>query len=113
MPVEKWSDTIAVAHLGDDPQFSEDMACVEQAVAGSRPLGVVLDFDAINFVNSSNISQLLRVRKLMLAENGRLVLCNISTRIWGTFLVTGLDKIFTFSDNVTTALATLQIEAGK
>ena len=112
MPVEKWSDTIAVAHLGDDPQFSEDMTAVERA-ANPRPLDVVLDFAAIHFVNSSNISHLLRVRKQVLVAGSRLVLCNISTRIWGTFLVTGLDKIFTFSDNVTTALATLQIEAGK
>ncbi|MCC7350826.1 MAG: anti-sigma factor antagonist [Phycisphaerales bacterium] len=113
MPVEKWSDTIAVAHLGDDPQFSEDMAAVERAAAGSHPLDVVLDFDAIRFVNSSNIAHLLRVRGQTLAEGGRLVLCGISTHIWGTFLVTGLDKIFTFSDNVTTALATLQIESRK
>ncbi|MCC6422879.1 MAG: STAS domain-containing protein [Phycisphaerales bacterium] len=112
MPVEKWSDTIAVAHLGDDPQFSEDMLAIEQA-AGSRPLDVVLDFDAIHFINSSNISQLLRVRKQSITTGGRLVLCGINTQTWGTFLVTGLDKIFTFSDNVTTALATLQIESRK
>jgi len=110
MPVEKWSDTIAVAHLADDPQFSEDMASVEQA-ATARALDVVLNFDGIHFVNSSNIARLLRVRKQMLADGGRLVLCNINTQIWGAFLVTGLDKIFTFSDNVTTALATLQMEA--
>lgn len=112
MPVEKWSDSIAVAHLGDDPQFSEDMAAVEQT-ATARALDVVLDFDAIHFLNSSNISRLLRVRKLKLSDGGRLVLCNISTQIWGAFLVTGLDKIFSFSDNVPTALATLQMEANK
>jgi len=30
--------------------------------------------------------------------------------VWGAFLVTGLDKMFDFSDNVMTALATLQLE---
>ena len=29
--------------------------------------------------------------------------------VWGTFLGTGLDQLFEFSDNVTTALATLQM----
>jgi hypothetical protein len=29
--------------------------------------------------------------------------------LWGTFLTTGLDKVFEFSDSVTTALATVQI----
>jgi anti-anti-sigma factor len=112
MPVEKWSDTIAVAHLADDPQFTEDMTSIEQAAA-ARPLDVVLDFDAIHFINSSNIARLLHVRKQRFADGGRLVLCNLNTQIWSTFLVTGLDKIFSFSDNVTTALATLQMEARK
>jgi anti-anti-sigma regulatory factor len=45
-----------------------------------------------------------------MASNGsRLLLCNITTQVWGAFLVTGLDKIFELSDNVPTALATLQI----
>mgnify|MGYP006177731245 CR=1 FL=1 len=48
----------------------------------------------------------MRIRSL---EDGRLVLCNVSTQVWSAFLITGLDKVFTFSDNVTTALATLQI----
>mgnify|MGYP001549150386 CR=1 FL=1 len=39
----------------------------------------------------------------------RLVLCGIPTKVWGTFIVTGLDKIFQFSDDVATALATLHI----
>jgi hypothetical protein len=39
----------------------------------------------------------------------RLVLCEINTNVWGLFLVTGLDKIFEFVDNVSTALATVQL----
>ena len=41
--------------------------------------------------------------------DSRLVLCGAGTQVWGVFLVTGLDKIFEFSDNVSTALATLQL----
>ena len=39
----------------------------------------------------------------------RLIFCNVQNPVWGTFLVTGLDKVFAFSENVTTALATLQM----
>ena len=37
------------------------------------------------------------------------MLCGVGNQVWGAFLVTGLDKIFHYTDDVTTALATLQI----
>ena len=108
MPVEKWSDNVVVVHLADDPQFTDDLQALE-----SPPLPpgthAVLDFAAVHYVNSSNLAKLLRLRKQMINADSRLVLCNISTQVWGTFLITGLDKIFAYSDNVTTALATLQM----
>jgi anti-anti-sigma factor len=108
MPVVKWSDTVIVAHLTDDPQFSDDILSIEESVdAGVKD--AVLDFASIHFLNSSNLARLLKLRKLMSPSDRRLVLCGISTHVWGTFLVTGLDKIFEFSDNVPTALATLQL----
>ena len=79
--------------------------------AASPPikLPAVLDFAAVHFINSSNIARILRMRKLMITKGRRMVICGVSTQVWGTFLVTGLDKVFEFSDSVTTALATLQI----
>jgi anti-anti-sigma factor len=109
MPVEKWSDNVAVAHLADDPQFTEDLQSIEDTFAKAAKRDVVLDFAAVHFVNSSNLARLLKLRKNMISDNRRLVLCSVPTSVWGTFLVTGLDKIFEFSDNVPTALATLQM----
>src|ERR1700733_3209674 len=92
MPVEKWSENVAVAHLADDPQFTEDLQSIEDVAGGSIRRDVVLDFAAVHFVNSSNLARLLKLRKNMLNEDRRLVLCSIPTPVWGTFLVTGLDK---------------------
>ena len=106
MPIEKWSDNVVVVHLADDPQFTDDLEAMEESPTRAD---AVLDFAAVHFINSSNIAKLLKLRKQMSASNSRLVLCNITTQVWSAFLITGLDKVFTFSDNVTTALATLQI----
>ena len=108
MPLEKWSDNIAVVHLADDPQFSDDLDGVEQCTTTGK-CDAVLDFGSVRFMNSSNIARLLRLRNQMVQQDNRLVLCNVSTQVWSAFLITGLDKVFSFSDNVTTALATLQI----
>jgi len=108
MPVEKWSDNVVVAHLADDPQFTEDLLSIEDSTESGK-MDVVLDFAAVHFVNSSNLARLLKLRKQMNNAERRLVMCSINTQVWSTFLVTGLDKVFEFSDNVPTALATLQI----
>jgi anti-anti-sigma factor len=70
---------------------------------------VVLDFSAVTFLNSSNLGALLRLRKRMMDLQRRLLLCGVGSKVWGSLIVTGLDKIFHFTDDVSTALATMQM----
>lgn len=109
MPIEKWSDKVVVVHLADDPQFTDDLSALEQAGNGKKS-SAVLDFGTVHFINSSNIARLLKLRQQTLVSGGRLMLCNITNQVWGTFLVTGLDKVFEFADDVPTALAGIQIK---
>jgi anti-anti-sigma factor len=108
MPVENWSETVVVVRLGDDPQFSEDLDSLEQTLK-DNDVDVVLDFSGVHYINSSNIAKLLKVRKAVVQKEQRMVLCGVNTQIWGAFLITGLDKIFQFADNVTMGLATVQL----
>jgi anti-anti-sigma factor len=109
MPIEKWSDQISIVHLCDDPQFSEELDTLAMQNK-NRPVDVVLDMKAVQHINSSNISQLLKLRKRSVADEKRMILCQMNNQVWGVFLVTGLDKVFEFADNVMLALATLQID---
>jgi anti-anti-sigma factor len=110
MPVEQWSESIVVCHLGNNPQFTDDLEALDRKLT-QRKVDAVLDFAAVAHINSSDIARLLRIRKQMVTTESRLVLCGLNTHIWSTFLVTGLDKIFQFSDNVALALASLQLNA--
>ena len=107
MPLEKWSEKVNVLHLADDPQFSEDFVALDENLKG-KPADVVLDFSSVHFINSSNISKLLKLRKQMITRDRRLVISCVSSQVWGAFVVTGLDKIFEFSQSVPTALSTLK-----
>ena len=109
MPIEQWSDEVCVARLGDDPQFTEDMVSVDQHLDSHRHADVILDFSGVTFLNSTNISRLLTIRQKTIGCDCKLILCGVSTRLWGTFLATGLDKVFAFSKDVSTSLATLAI----
>jgi anti-anti-sigma factor len=108
MAIQNWSDEIVVADMQDDPQFTDELSALMDSLE-EEPKNVVLNFGAVGFVNSSNIAKLLRLRTLMITTNKRLVLCDVNTQVWGVLLVTGLDKIFDYTNDVSTALATLQL----
>jgi anti-anti-sigma factor len=109
MAIQNWSDDITIVELNDDPQFTEDLDALMDSVE-LNPTDVVLNLSALGFINSSNVAKLLRVRKVMIAVDRRLVLCDVNAQVWGIFLVTGLEKIFEFTSNVAIALASLQME---
>jgi anti-anti-sigma factor len=108
MAIQNWSDDIVVADLQDDPQFTDELSALMDKLEAD-PKDVVLNFGAVGFVNSSNIAKLLRLRKLMISTDRKLVLCDVNTQVWGVLMVTGLDKIFDFTNDVATGLAMLQI----
>ena len=112
MAIQNWSENITVVELADDPQFSDEISTLTESLEG-EPRDVVLNFAAVGFINSSNIAKLLRLRKAVLTKKRRLVLCDVNTHVWGVFLVTGLDKIFEFTNDISTALATLQLANGE
>ena len=111
MAIQEWSETITVVELSDDPQFTDELDGLNDRLE-AKPTDVVLNFAAVGFVNSSNIAKLLRLRKQMLLHSRRLIFCDVNTQVWGVFLVTGLDKIFEFTNDISTALATLQLRGG-
>ena len=110
MPIQNWSDNVLLVELADDPQFTDDLAAVLEAVEDGGGQDVVLNFQNVSFLNSSNIAKLLKLRKLtVLNRHRKLKLCAINTHVWGVFLITGLDKVFDVYDDVASGLASLQL----
>ncbi len=110
MSFQHWSENIVVAELQDDPAFSDDLVPLQELVTANDSLDVVLDLSAVDYLNSSNIAKLLKLRKIVVGTHRRsLKLCGVGTHVWGLFLVTGLDKVFDFVDNVAEALTGVQM----
>src|SRR4051794_1060489 len=99
MPIEKWSDNVLIAHLQSDPLLSEDLQSLQEDIAGRHKVGVVLDLAGVKYVNSSHLARLLKIRQTLSEKQAKLILCSIDPQVWGTLLVTGLDKVFTVADN--------------
>lgn len=113
MGLSDWSDRIVIAELTDEPLFSEDMDAlisrIERTPDAQSP-DVILDMRNVRRLNSSNIAQLIRVRKRLLHAGKRLRICSVNDAVWSVILTTNLDGLFTFNDDVATALASLQLE---
>jgi len=109
MSIESWSDNIVKVELQDDPGFTDDMSALFDHVEKKKSISVVLNLEGVNYLNSSNIAKLLKLRKRLLTQKQKMVICGINTNVWGLFLVTGLDKVFQFAENLSTGLATLQL----
>jgi anti-anti-sigma factor len=103
MPIEIRPDRTLVVRLDNDPQFSPELEDVGRDPS-PQPPAVVLDFGTVRHINSSGIARLLRLRKRLIEENGRLVLCGLSPQVTSVFQVTGLDKIFNFAQDSDNAL---------
>jgi len=111
MPVQQWSDRIWITQLGDEPGLSEDLqAAFDQAHRANPTPHMIVDLSSVAHVNSSNLSQLLRLRKLAIDSDAKLRLAGPNDTVWAVFLATGLDKVFEFRPDVTHALADLQIK---
>lgn len=113
MSIESWSDNIVIVQLQDDPVLTDDLTALLDQLDSKKEVDVVLDFTGVNYLNSSNIAKTLKLRKKVLTNRRKLVLCGINTNVWGLFLVTGLDKVFEFADSVSTGLATVQLAEHK
>ena len=68
MGIQDWSDTIILADLNDDPLFTEEIALIIERLE-QKPKSVVLDMSEVDFLNSSNIAKILRLRKMMIGKH--------------------------------------------
>ncbi len=108
-----WSDNIVIANLADEPALSDELAMIceriEETSEGDPVPHAVLEFHEVSYVNSSNIAQLLRLRKNLEAHSRQLVLCGVTDEVMSVLVVTGLNKVFVFAADLLTAIASIQI----
>ena len=107
MAVQQWNEDTLVVKLTDDPVLSEEMAEVTMRL-DETDRDVVLDFSDLALLTSSGIAKLLRLRKRMIVAGRKLLLCSLQDRVWSVLLVTGLDSIFVFAEDVSEALTRIQ-----
>ena len=111
MSLQQWSDSILIAELSDEPMFSDEFESLMRRIEDNTNAApdIIVDLKGVTYLNSSNIAQLLKLRKKLETGGQRLRICSIGDAVWSVMLITGLDKLFEFMDDVSTSLTSLQI----
>lgn len=107
-----WSDNILISELADEPALSDELSTLIQRFTDTddaRVPHVVLNFAAVTYINSSNLAQMLRLRRRLGECGRRLSLCSVADQVRAVIAITGLDKVLSIAPDPMTALAGLQI----
>ena len=57
----------------------------------------------------STQSLIIQIVIIPRSDDARLRICSVDDAVWSVMLITGLDKVFEFTDDVSTSLASLQL----
>ena len=112
MPIERWSDTIWLVTPGEEPGLSDDLiSAAEQAEQCVPVPSIVLDLGGVSHFNSTNVSQLLRLRRVIEDGSAKLRITAMAPPIHTVLKTMEIDRLFHCVEDVPTALAGLQLEA--
>lgn len=109
MGIQNWSDEIILVNLAKEPQLGEELQVVIDMVRDDPSRDVVVDFSDIDILTSSSIAKLLKLRKVLIDGDHRLVVSTISDQTMQIFRITALDTVFEFVDSQFVALAGFQM----
>jgi anti-anti-sigma factor len=85
-----------------------ELETVVNVVRDGADCDVVVDFSGVDIVTSSSISKLLKLRKLLGDSGRQLVLCKAAPATVGIFKVAGLDVVFEFIADKSSAIASIK-----
>jgi anti-anti-sigma factor len=110
MAIQKWSESIWILDPVTEPTVADELLSLATMLRGaSEPPHVLIDLGGVKHINSSNLSQLLRLRRQQAEADRRLIITGTSNAVWSVFMTTGLDKLFDFVEDKPTALASMQL----
>lgn len=109
MGIQKSSEDVILVDLPyDGSKRSDVLKKLNETVGNGGHCDVVIDFSAVEIINSWNISNLLILRDMLQDSRRQLILCNVTTVTKCIFVVAGLSEVFVFADDKPAALEMIQ-----
>ena len=100
-------DALLVELPPKEPRIANELRRVNEIVSNKDNCNVIMDFSKVEIVSSASISNLMILREMLSGSGHQLVLCSVSLPIKGIFTVIGLEALFDFTDDKSTALESI------
>ena len=86
--------------MGVSPQFREALRTAQE----SHPRRLVVNMGGVGYMDSSGLATLVEAMKLTRGDGTRLVLCALSDRVKAIFEIARLEKYFTITGDLDSAV---------
>lgn len=90
--------TINLPSMLDALDVSDFGSQVVDFVKAHEGLNLLLNFEKVDFLSSSTLTELIRISKLVEQKRGRIRLCGVTPDIRRVFEITKLDQLFTIEE---------------
>jgi anti-anti-sigma factor len=107
MAIQDYSGGVLLVDLPGHPSLGEELDSATRIMRDRGTGSVVLDFAAVDFLDSSHVGSLLRLRQLVRQHGGRLVCCGLGSAAGRVLSTTGLANLFEILPDRPGALAAL------
>ncbi|MCK5565064.1 MAG: STAS domain-containing protein [Planctomycetes bacterium] len=109
----EYFDNATVVFLSEENILRErDITAIESSVMPliekTDGVNLIINFRNVKFLTSSALGLLIRISKKAYENNGKMLLCTISPKIYQIFEITRLDKVFSIYDTQAQALESVE-----
>jgi len=111
MGIQNLTENIVLVDAPAEPGLNEELKNVTEIVRERGDCDVVIDFSHVDIVTSSSLSKLLKLRKVLMDCDHRLLLCSVASATKGIFSITALDGVFEMVHDQSAALASIDSQS--
>lgn len=90
-----------------EPRITEQFRAVNDIISKDNNNDVIIDFSKVEIINSSNISNLIILQKMLKDSGHQLFLSQVSVMTKCIFVVAGLTEMFNFVESPDKAFETI------
>jgi anti-anti-sigma regulatory factor len=108
MSIQRISDEALLVVVPKEPQLRDELAKINETVGSRSESNIIIDFSLVEIVTSSSISNLIILHNLLSERGRKLVLCNVALPTRGIFRTVGLENLFEFAADRSSAIAIIQ-----
>jgi anti-anti-sigma factor len=92
--IESLAGDIIVFSVRGEPDLADELQAITEMVAGDVNSNAIVDFVCVDIIRSPSLTNLLKLRQVLIARGRQLVLCNMHPLTQSIMEITDLNSVF-------------------